>query len=58
MQDLNQEEDDVMLAGYNVEPPRHGNVTLRHPHTGDTKTVDGIPEELVPLMLQGYQQVK
>jgi hypothetical protein len=35
-----------------------GKVRLRHPHTGDTKEVDAIPEALVPIMCLGYQQVK
>ncbi len=33
-------------------------VTLRHPHTGDTKTVNATSEELIPLMALGYGQVK
>lgn len=33
-------------------------VTLCHPLTGDSKTVNGTPAELVPLMGRGYQQVK
>ena len=31
-------------------------VTLRHPHTGDVKVVDAVPEEMVPLMNRGYVQ--
>ena len=32
-------------------------VTLRHPHTGDIQVVEAKPEEIIPLMGQGYQQV-
>jgi hypothetical protein len=32
-------------------------VRLRHPHTGDIQEVDATPDKLVPLMVQGYQQI-
>jgi hypothetical protein len=35
-----------------------GKVLLRHPHTGDTREVDAVPEAMIPLMGLGYQQVK
>jgi hypothetical protein len=31
-------------------------VTLRHPHTKDIQTVEGTPDKLVPLMVEGYVQ--
>jgi hypothetical protein len=33
-------------------------VQLRHPHTKDTVEVNGTPADLVPYMVQGYEQVK
>ena len=38
--------------------PARETVRLRHPHTGDIREVEATPEELVPLMGLGYQQVK
>ncbi len=35
-----------------------GKVRFRHPFTGETKEVDAVPAEMVPLMGLGYQQVK
>ena len=35
-----------------------GKVRLRHPHTGDAKEVDAVPEAMIPVMAIGYQQVK
>jgi len=66
MADLKQEMADVAAAIEKLEtqtiaptaPPAPGKVRLRHPHTGDTKDVDAVPEAMVPLMCTGYQQVK
>jgi hypothetical protein len=33
-------------------------VTMRHPQTQDTQVVDAAPNQIIPLMLQGYRQVK
>lgn len=33
-------------------------VRLRHPGTGDVREVEATPDELVPLMGLGYEQVK
>ena len=41
-----------------VTPPAAGRVRMRQPNTGDVKDVDATVEALVPLMVQGYQQVK
>jgi len=41
-----------------VPPPALGKVRMRHPHSGDVKDVDATPAALVPLMVQGYEQVK
>jgi hypothetical protein len=38
--------------------PARETVRLRHPHTGDIREVEATPEEIVPLMGLGYQQVK
>jgi len=38
--------------------PARETVRMRHPHTGDTREVEATPEEMVPLMGLGYQQVK
>jgi hypothetical protein len=35
-----------------------GKVRLRHPHTGDVKEVNAVPEAMIPVMAIGYQQVK
>lgn len=39
------------------EQPASAKVRLRHPHTGDIQEVDATPDKLVPLMVQGYQQI-
>lgn len=41
-------------------PPTAGaeKVTMRHPQNQDTQVVDAVPSQLIPLMLQGYRQVK
>ncbi len=66
MTDLKQEMADVAAAidKLEVQPaapaaaPAPGKTRLRHPHTGDIKTVDAVPEAMIPLMGLGYQQVK
>ncbi|HZT29247.1 MAG TPA: hypothetical protein VFA33_05155 [Bryobacteraceae bacterium] len=66
MPDLKQEMADVAAAIEKLEaqaaapaaPPAPGKVRLRHPHTGDIKEVDAVPEKLIPIMGLGYQQVK
>jgi hypothetical protein len=71
MTDLKQEMADVAAAIDKLEtqpaappapapagPPAPGKVRLRHPNTGDIKTVDSVPEAMIPLMGLGYQQVK
>jgi hypothetical protein len=66
MTDLKQEMADVAAAIEKLEPqaappaaaPAPGKVRLRHPNTGDIKTVDAVPEAMIPLMGLGYQQVK
>jgi hypothetical protein len=66
--DLKQEFDDVKAAIEKAEAQQPaaavpvtsiqpGKVWLRHPHTGDIQEVDATPDKLVPLMVQGYQQV-
>ena len=37
--------------------PVRETVRLRHPHTGDVREVEAIPEKLVPLMGLGYVQI-
>ena len=66
MPDLKQEVADVAAAIEKLEaqavapaaPPAPGKVRLRHPHTGDIKEVDAVPEAMIPFMGRGYQQVK
>jgi hypothetical protein len=57
--DFKQEVNGVDAA--KAEQPASGSaaakVRLRHPHTGDTQEVDATPDKLVPLMIQGYQQI-
>ncbi len=62
VQELQQElaADEHKIAALEATPviPSLETVTLRHPHTLDTKTVNATPEDLIPLMALGYGQVK
>ena len=62
MPDLKQELADVQAAIEKIQEPAPpavppadpGMVSLRHPHTGDVQTVEGVPAAMIPLMVRGY----
>jgi len=62
VQDIKQEMADVARAIEQLQaqpapvPAGAQKVTLRHPHTGDTKVVDAVTEQIVPLLVRGYVQ--
>ena len=43
---------------YNETAKAPETVRMRHPHTGDVRDVEPTPENLTPLLAQGYAQVK